>query len=282
LGGLLRDIHTYRQQRSNKKEDLLQNCWQNRLHSVQYNRHSFGGGSYVYNDPGIIGSAGGDQAEVYGPGGNQSGRGKLGFYTIAPIFSGTSYASYPGIMVFEMGTNSLAMQGTNQFIGNGAGVTNQNYAIFQQIYASGTAHTTFPSSTFTNVNWTTNAAALSFDSGAAFTLSNNVIIVNSSGAGRWRVRSSVPFYNNNSGNSGACMTRFYRMNNTPTALAQGQGVYQYGYSCPDSRISAVVTLAAGDVFAIQAWAASTADTQIGASNASGENHAGAILEMERQ
>lgn len=238
--------------------------------------------AYVYNDPGIIGSAGGDQSEVYGPGGQMSARGKLGFYTVAPIFNGTSYSSYPGIMVFEMGTNYLAMQGTNQFIGNAAGVTNQNYAIFQQIIASGAAHTTFPSATFTNVNWTTNAAALSFDSGAAFTLSNNVIIVNSSGAGRWRVRSSVPFYNNNSGSSGACMTRLYRINNTPSSLAQGQSVYQYGYSCPDSRINAVVTLAAGDVFAIQAWAASTADTQIGVTNGSGENHAGAILEMERQ
>lgn len=241
-----------------------------------------GGGSGLYADPGIMGVAGGDQTDIYGPGGNQSGRGKLGFYTVAPIFSGTSYASYPGIMVFEMGTNYLAMQSTNQFIGNGAGVTNENYAIFQQIFASGATHTTFPSTTWTNVNWTTNAAALSFDSASAFTLSNHMIIVNANGAGKWRVRSSVPFYNNNTGSSGACMTRFYRLNNTPSSLAQGQSVYQYGYSCPDSRINAVVTFATGDVFAVQAWSASTADTQIGVSNGSGENHAGAILELERQ
>lgn len=241
-----------------------------------------GGGGYVYNEPGIMGVAGGDQAEVYGPGGQQGARGKLGFYTVVPIFNGTSYSSYPGIMVFEMGTNYLSMQGTNQFIGNGAGVTNQNYAIFQQEFASGATHTTFPSATFTNVNWTTNANGISFDSGSAFTLSNNVIIVNAAGAGKWRVNSSVPFYNNNSGSSGACMTRLYRLNNTPGYLATGQGVYQYGYSCPNSLITAVVTFAAGDVIALQAWAASTADTQIGTSNGSGSTHIGAILELTRQ
>lgn len=99
-----------------------------------------GSGSGLYADPGIMAVAGGDQTDLYGPGGQASGRGKLGFYTIAPIFSGSSYASYPGIMVFEMGTNCLAMQGTNQFIGNGLGITNLNLSA--GIYATNSSANT--------------------------------------------------------------------------------------------------------------------------------------------
>jgi hypothetical protein len=240
-----------------------------------------GTGSGLYSDPGIMGVAGGDQTDLYGPGGNQSGRGKLGFYTVAPIFSGTSYASYPGIMVFEMGTNYLAMQSTNQLIGNGAGITNHNYALFQQVYAPGATHPVFASVTFTNIPWTTNGSGMSYDSGSAFTLSNHMIIVKANGAGTWRVRASTPFYNNVD-NSGGCLTRLYRWNNTPTTLAQGQAVYQYSYSCPNSLLDGVVTFAAGDVFALQAYSADTANTQIGPTIGSSDNHVGAILELTRQ
>ena len=239
-----------------------------------------GGGSYIYADAGIMGAAGGDQSAVYGPGGDQYGRGKLGFYTVAPIFNGGSYSSYPGIMVFEMGTNNLAMQGTNQFIGNGAGVTNQNYALFSQVFASGATHPTFALNVWTNVAWTTNNGTMSFDSGSAFTLSNHMIIVNSAGAGRWRVRGNVPIRNNSPG-GGNVQTRLYRGNNTPGTVVQGQALYTYYYNTVTASTVGVVTFAAGDVFALQALCAS--DFTIGnPSGANQDDHVGAILELERQ
>lgn len=211
------------------------------------------------------------------------GLGGIKIFDLVPLWTpGGNFSALQGVETLDVSKAGIVAAPSVPFIGSGSGITNQNYAVFQQNYNSGTALPTFPSGAWTNVLWTTNFGTYSYDSASAFTLSNSFIIVNASGAGLWRVRSSVPFYNNNSGSTGSCQTRFYRWSPSPSMILPGQGVYQYNYSNPNSHIGGVITLAAGDVIAVQAFAASTADTQLGRNTSSGEINSQAILELERQ
>jgi hypothetical protein len=83
-----------------------------------------------------------------------------------------------------------------------------------------------------------------------FTLNANVITVNASGAGKWRVRGNVPFYS--TANSAS---RLRRTNNTPTTLLVGARVYSYNlaYTTDQSILDGIVTLAAGDTLEVQGY-----------------------------
>jgi hypothetical protein len=244
-----------------------------------------GVGSSVYSTPGIVGVGGGAQTATYGPSGNQYSPAQMIFYTVAPIYNTTSdrYTNYPGIEVFRMATNGLVVAANSTITGNGSGVTNQNYALFQRIWFNNVGQSVMPATTWTNVVFTTNVfSGQNFDSGSAFTLSNSFIIVNAAGAGKWKVRASVPFYDNSSG-AGNAMTRVYRYNNTAATLMPGQAIYQTASVVSPSQVSGVITLAQGDIIALQAFGSSST-WEIGKLNYAGFNEyvASATMELERQ
>lgn len=246
-------------------------------HPLQFRSTSYNGGATAYKYPGIVGFPSADDASELG---------KISIYARAPHWNnGNANQASPneaGTKVVDFDTNGIVAAPNIVFKGNGAGITNQNYACFQRIYFNNAGQTVMPAATWTNVTFTTNVfAGQNHDSGAAFTLSNSFIIVNAAGAGRWKVRATVPFYDGSSG--GNVAARIYRFNNSPQTVMPGQGLYQWPSSTVNCNVVGSVVLTAGDIIAVQAFG-SSATWQVGKLDYGGFNEyvASATLEFERQ
>lgn len=234
--------------------------------------------SFLYSYPGVVGYI----DDVSG-----SEKGRLSFYARVPHWNQNNVdpnaPDVAGTKVLDVGTNGIVASSGVDFKGSGAGITNENYAVFQRTYFNNVGQTVLPATTWTNVTFTTNIfAGQNFDSASAFTQSNSFLVVNAAGAGKWRVRASVPFYDNSTA-AGNASTRLRKFNGTPATIMPGQATYQTAFVVTYSHLSGVVTLAAGDVIALQAFA-SSATWEIGKLNYGGFSDyvTTAFIEFERQ
>jgi hypothetical protein len=251
-------------------------------HPLAFRSSAYNGGSTSYKYPGIVGFAQANDA---------SEQGRISIYSRVPHWNAgnidPSAPSTAGTEVASFGTNGVVAASGISFKGDGQGVTNQNYAIFQRIWFNGTTQDTYPANTWTNVTWTTNLfSGQNHDSGSCFTLSNSFLIVNAAGAGRWKVHSDVSFFDATT-TPGNSMTRLYKFNNTPGTLMPGTAVYVPStFDSTSSKVAGSITLAAGDIIALQCYVVSSSTWTIGniRSGFSGPSdyQCGAWVEFERQ
>lgn len=182
--------------------------------------------------------------------------------------------TFDTVSLFNQGTNVALVSPSGSIIngisftngvlsGSGLGLTNPPYAVFSEVWGTNTLNRYVAAAAWTNIWFTTNAT-YNFDNTGAFTLSNSFLIVNTAGAGRWRVRGHAVMRDSTGGND-VLSIRIRRHNNTATTLLVGDNVFVTYYSSGQPSVVGVVTLTAGDIIAMQVYG--TAASDIGASAA---------------